>query len=217
MRSIHGVGELMTQVVLRGGGFLPTTPINPPDGDQVKTQTEPEKQDILVMDTKLKIIEILQVERPTHMQYTHSTINAIQTIDLLYTPVHPFANALPPNLVTLLNPNHSPITPNAYSNMIPLQYNSLTYSVCVMFLSVSLQFILNVRLDYRISCLLCIFKREFDESNSQSDLSIAGTHEGPNNMPGRRRAQVMSPITWHVTSLCVTKVTLNCFLRSSGL
>uniref|UniRef100_A0A4W5KV13 Inositol 1,4,5-trisphosphate receptor n=1 Tax=Hucho hucho TaxID=62062 RepID=A0A4W5KV13_9TELE len=104
MRSIHGVGELMTQVVLRGGGFLPTTPINPPDGDQVKTQTEPEKQDILVMDTKLKIIEILQ-------------------------------------------------------------------------------FILNVRLDYRISCLLCIFKREFDESNSQSDLSIAGTHEGPNNMP----------------------------------
>uniref|UniRef100_A0A8C8IR82 Inositol 1,4,5-trisphosphate receptor n=1 Tax=Oncorhynchus tshawytscha TaxID=74940 RepID=A0A8C8IR82_ONCTS len=105
MRSIHGVGELMTQVVLRGGGFLPTNPINPPNGDQVKTQTEPEKQDILVMDTKLKIIEILQ-------------------------------------------------------------------------------FILNVRLDYRISCLLCIFKREFDESNSQSDLSIAGTHEGPNNMPG---------------------------------
>ncbi|KAJ8408164.1 hypothetical protein AAFF_G00263920 [Aldrovandia affinis] len=105
MRSIHGVGELMTQVVLRGGGFLPTTPANPPDGDVVKTQSEPEKEDILVMDTKLKIIEILQ-------------------------------------------------------------------------------FILNVRLDYRISCLLCIFKREFDESNSQSDLSIAGGQEGPNSMPG---------------------------------
>ncbi|XP_061114251.1 LOW QUALITY PROTEIN: inositol 1,4,5-trisphosphate receptor type 1-like [Conger conger] len=105
MRSIHGVGELMTQVVLRGGGFLPTTPVNPPDGDVAKTQTEPEKEDILVMDTKLKIIEILQ-------------------------------------------------------------------------------FILNVRLDYRISCLLCIFKREFDESNSQSDLSAGGSQEGPNNMPG---------------------------------
>ncbi|XP_046882482.1 inositol 1,4,5-trisphosphate receptor type 1-like isoform X8 [Hypomesus transpacificus] len=105
MRSIHGVGELMTQVVLRGGGFLPTNPISPPNGDVVKTQTEPEKQDILVMDTKLKIIEILQ-------------------------------------------------------------------------------FILNVRLDYRISCLLCIFKREFDESNSQSELSLSGTIEGPNNMPG---------------------------------
>uniref|UniRef100_A0A672LBS2 Inositol 1,4,5-trisphosphate receptor n=1 Tax=Sinocyclocheilus grahami TaxID=75366 RepID=A0A672LBS2_SINGR len=32
-----------------------------------------------------------------------------------------------------------------------------------------LYFILNVRLDYRISCLLCIFKREFDESNTQVD------------------------------------------------
>lgn len=62
MRSIHGVGELMSQVVLRGGGFLPTTSNNNCNGDSVKTQTEPEKQDILVMDTKLKIIEILQVK-----------------------------------------------------------------------------------------------------------------------------------------------------------
>ncbi|XP_051562764.1 inositol 1,4,5-trisphosphate receptor type 1 isoform X1 [Myxocyprinus asiaticus] len=93
MRSIHGVGELMTQVVLRGGGFLPATPHNPPDRGEVKAQTEPQKQDILVMDTKLKIIEILQ-------------------------------------------------------------------------------FILNVRLDYRISCLLCIFKTEFDESTSQTEPSI---------------------------------------------
>ncbi|XP_006808861.1 inositol 1,4,5-trisphosphate receptor type 1 isoform X3 [Neolamprologus brichardi] len=105
MRSIHGVGELMSQVVLRGGGFLPTSSTRAPNGDTVKTQTEPEKQDILVMDTKLKIIEILQ-------------------------------------------------------------------------------FILNVRLDYRISCLLSIFKREFDESNSQNDISLAGAVEGPNNMPG---------------------------------
>uniref|UniRef100_A0AAQ5Z662 Inositol 1,4,5-trisphosphate receptor n=1 Tax=Amphiprion ocellaris TaxID=80972 RepID=A0AAQ5Z662_AMPOC len=105
MRSIHGVGELMSQVVLRGGGFLPTTSNNSSNGGTVKTQTEPEKQDILVMDTKLKIIEILQ-------------------------------------------------------------------------------FILNVRLDYRISCLLSIFKREFDESNSQSELSVTGAVEGPNNMPG---------------------------------
>ncbi|CAL8335835.1 unnamed protein product [Lota lota] len=106
MRSIHGVGELMTQVVLRGGGFIPTTPASAPDGEAAKSQVEPEKQDILVMDTKLKIIEILQ-------------------------------------------------------------------------------FILNVRLDYRISCLLSIFKREFDESNSQNELSVAGvTAEGPSNMPG---------------------------------
>ncbi|XP_053354047.1 inositol 1,4,5-trisphosphate receptor type 1 isoform X1 [Clarias gariepinus] len=93
MRSIHGVGELMTQVVLRGSGFLPATSRSSPDRDSVKAQAEPQKQDILVMDTKLKIIEILQ-------------------------------------------------------------------------------FILNVRLDYRISCLLSIFKREFDESNSQTETSI---------------------------------------------
>ncbi|PKU31773.1 hypothetical protein llap_17923 [Limosa lapponica baueri] len=62
MRSIHGVGELMTQVVLRGGGFLPMTPLAAAPEGNVK-QSEPEKEDILVMDTKLKIIEILQVKR----------------------------------------------------------------------------------------------------------------------------------------------------------
>uniref|UniRef100_A0A7M4FAM5 Inositol 1,4,5-trisphosphate receptor n=1 Tax=Crocodylus porosus TaxID=8502 RepID=A0A7M4FAM5_CROPO len=60
MRSIHGVGELMTQVVLRGGGFLPMAPMAAAPEGNVK-QSEPEKEDILVMDTKLKIIEILQV------------------------------------------------------------------------------------------------------------------------------------------------------------
>uniref|UniRef100_A0A8C2WMF4 Inositol 1,4,5-trisphosphate receptor n=1 Tax=Cyclopterus lumpus TaxID=8103 RepID=A0A8C2WMF4_CYCLU len=103
MKSIHGVGELMTQVVLRGGGLLPTTPTHQPEGDVAKTQIEPEREDIMVMDTKLKVIEILQ-------------------------------------------------------------------------------FILNVRLDYRISCLLCIFKREFDEINPQADN--AASQNGSNNMPG---------------------------------
>ncbi|XP_023569051.1 inositol 1,4,5-trisphosphate receptor type 1 [Octodon degus] len=106
MRSIHGVGELMTQVVLRGGGFLPMTPMAAAPEGNVKP-VEPEKEDIMVMDTKLKIIEILQ-------------------------------------------------------------------------------FILNVRLDYRISCLLCIFKREFDESNSQTSETSSGnsSQEGPSNVPG---------------------------------
>nr|XP_012417473.1 PREDICTED: inositol 1,4,5-trisphosphate receptor type 1 isoform X1 [Odobenus rosmarus divergens] len=104
MRSIHGVGELMTQVVLRGGGFLPMTPMAAAPEGNVK-QAEPEKEDIMVMDTKLKIIEILQ-------------------------------------------------------------------------------FILNVRLDYRISCLLCIFKREFDESNSQTSETSSGnsSQEGPSTL-----------------------------------
>nr|XP_013804517.1 PREDICTED: inositol 1,4,5-trisphosphate receptor type 1 isoform X2 [Apteryx mantelli mantelli] len=106
MRSIHGVGELMTQVVLRGGGFLPMAPLAAAPEGNVK-QSEPEKEDILVMDTKLKIIEILQ-------------------------------------------------------------------------------FILNVRLDYRISCLLCIFKHEFDESNAQMSESPTGSsnQELPTNVPG---------------------------------
>lgn len=34
-----------------------------------------------------------------------------------------------------------------------------------------LQFILDVRLDYRISCLLSIFKREFDESDAQQQAA----------------------------------------------
>lgn len=48
------------------------------------------------------------------------------------------------------------------------------------------QFILNVRLDYRISCLLCIFKHEFDESNAQMSESPTGSsnQETPANVPG---------------------------------
>uniref|UniRef100_A0AC11BQ35 Inositol 1,4,5-trisphosphate receptor type 1 n=1 Tax=Ovis aries TaxID=9940 RepID=A0AC11BQ35_SHEEP len=121
MRSIHGVGELMTQVVLRGGGFLPMTPTATAPEGNVK-QAEPEKEDIMVMDTKLKIIEILQ-------------------------------------------------------------------------------FILNVRLDYRISCLLCIFKREFDESNSQTSETSSGnsSQEGPSNVCLGPRLRVGASVA-HVTS-----------------
>ncbi|XP_078804197.1 inositol 1,4,5-trisphosphate-gated calcium channel ITPR1 isoform X3 [Oryzias latipes] len=107
MKSIHGVGELMTQVVLRGGGLLPTAPAHQPEGEVVKTQTEPEREDIMVMDTKLKIIEILQ-------------------------------------------------------------------------------FILNVRLDYRISCLLCIFKCEFDENNppGENAPNQSASNNNTTQMPG---------------------------------
>lgn len=83
MRSIHGVGELMSQVVLRGGCFLPTTSNSSSDGDSVKTQTESEKQDILVMDTKLKIIEILQVK---DMQNTllNACLNILYIVDTVH-------------------------------------------------------------------------------------------------------------------------------------
>lgn len=142
MRSIHGVGELMSQVVLRGGGFLPIASNNSTSGDTVKTQTEAEKQDILVMDTKLKIIEILQVKDGQQSRKYN-----VQRDSRRCTEAAP-----PPSKIKFFY---------------------------------VLQFILNVRLDYRISCLLSIFKREFDESNSQSDVSVSGSVDGPNSMPGQ--------------------------------
>lgn len=81
MKSIHGVGELMTQVVLRGGGLLPATPAHQPEGDVVKPQVEPEREDIMVMDTKLKVIEILQVGH----QETGSCLAANTFVCILHT------------------------------------------------------------------------------------------------------------------------------------
>jgi hypothetical protein len=85
MRSIHGVGELMTQVVLRGGGFLPTTPTHQPEGDVVKAQIEPEREDIMVMDTKLRIIEILQVRAPC----ARGCCVVVVVVVMLFTPPPP--------------------------------------------------------------------------------------------------------------------------------
>ncbi|XP_038054419.1 inositol 1,4,5-trisphosphate receptor isoform X2 [Patiria miniata] len=92
-RSIHGVGAVMTNMVLGSG--LPHSPLtHHSSGPSVASSggglDNHNKQDELVMETKLKIIQILQ-------------------------------------------------------------------------------FILNVRLDYRISCLLSIFKRDFDESKDSTD------------------------------------------------
>lgn len=128
----------MTQVVLRGGGLLPTTPTHQPEGDVVKTQTEPEREDIMVMDTKLKVIEILQVEH----KETYSSLMANTWFLFIY--------------------------------------------FCFVTFYLFLQFILNVRLDYRISCLLCIFKREFDENNPQGDNTPSqnGTNNITGQMPG---------------------------------
>lgn len=59
-----------------------------------------------------------------------------------------------------------------------------------------LQFILNVRLDYRISCLLCIFKREFDENNPQGDNPVSqnGTNNITAQMPGMRKYNLTSEL-----------------------
>ncbi|XP_015284919.1 PREDICTED: inositol 1,4,5-trisphosphate receptor type 2 [Gekko japonicus] len=101
MRTIHGVGEMMTQMVLSRGSIFPlAAPEVPPSVHPSKQMGTVESEDITVMDTKLKIIEILQ-------------------------------------------------------------------------------FILSVRLDYRISYMLSIYKKEFGESSETVDGSVASPPESP--------------------------------------
>uniref|UniRef100_A0A8C3BV42 Inositol 1,4,5-trisphosphate receptor n=1 Tax=Cairina moschata TaxID=8855 RepID=A0A8C3BV42_CAIMO len=94
MRTIHGVGEMMTQMVLSRGSIFPlSAPDVQPSIHPSKQASTSESEDVIVMDTKLKIIEILQ-------------------------------------------------------------------------------FILSVRLDYRISYMLSIYKREFGENNENVDIQL---------------------------------------------
>uniref|UniRef100_A0A7M4FYF6 Inositol 1,4,5-trisphosphate receptor n=1 Tax=Crocodylus porosus TaxID=8502 RepID=A0A7M4FYF6_CROPO len=101
MRTIHGVGEMMTQMVLSRGSIFPiSTPDVPPSIHPSKQASTMESEDVIVMDTKLKIIEILQ-------------------------------------------------------------------------------FILSVRLDYRISYMLSIYKREFGENSENVDSSSVSPPDSP--------------------------------------
>lgn len=62
MRTIHGVGEMMTQMVLSRGSIFPmSVPDVQPNIHPSKQGSPVEPEDVTVMDTKLKIIEILQV------------------------------------------------------------------------------------------------------------------------------------------------------------
>uniref|UniRef100_A0A8B9PU69 Inositol 1,4,5-trisphosphate receptor n=1 Tax=Apteryx owenii TaxID=8824 RepID=A0A8B9PU69_APTOW len=101
MRTIHGVGEMMTQMVLSRGSIFPiSAPDVQPSIHPSKQASTSESEDVIVMDTKLKIIEILQ-------------------------------------------------------------------------------FILSVRLDYRISYMLSIYKREFGENNENVDSSTTSPPDTP--------------------------------------
>ncbi|XP_019353889.1 inositol 1,4,5-trisphosphate receptor type 2 isoform X3 [Alligator mississippiensis] len=101
MRTIHGVGEMMTQMVLSRGSIFPiSTPDVPPSIHPSKQASTMESEDVIVMDTKLKIIEILQ-------------------------------------------------------------------------------FILSVRLDYRISYMLSIYKREFGENGENVDSASVSPPDSP--------------------------------------
>uniref|UniRef100_A0A8C3H007 Inositol 1,4,5-trisphosphate receptor n=1 Tax=Corvus moneduloides TaxID=1196302 RepID=A0A8C3H007_CORMO len=101
MRTIHGVGEMMTQMVLSRGSVFPiSTPDIQPSIHPSKQASTADSEDVIVMDTKLKIIEILQ-------------------------------------------------------------------------------FILSVRLDYRISYMLSIYKREFGENTENVDCSTSSPPDTP--------------------------------------
>ncbi|XP_034032686.1 inositol 1,4,5-trisphosphate receptor type 2 isoform X2 [Thalassophryne amazonica] len=93
LRTIHGVGEMMTQMVM-SRGVPHSLPDTPPSLRYGKGHFPPDNEDVMVMDTKLKIIEILQ-------------------------------------------------------------------------------FILSVRLDYRITYLLSIYKKEFGDNSSETSGSVS--------------------------------------------
>lgn len=68
LRTIHGVGEMMTQMVM-SRGVPHSLPDTPPSLRYGKGYFIPDNEDVMVMDTKLKIIEILQVNAPCWMNF----------------------------------------------------------------------------------------------------------------------------------------------------
>ncbi|CAI9557041.1 unnamed protein product, partial [Staurois parvus] len=76
MRTIHGVGEMMTQMVLSRGSVLPIAVPDVQPSLHTSKQTS-DSEDITVMDTKLKIIEILQFILSVRLDYRISYMLSI--------------------------------------------------------------------------------------------------------------------------------------------
>ncbi|XP_060931821.1 inositol 1,4,5-trisphosphate receptor type 2 isoform X2 [Limanda limanda] len=68
LRTIHGVGELMTQMVM-SRGVPHSLADTPPSLRYSKGHFLPDNEDVMVMDTKLKIIEILQFILSVRLDY----------------------------------------------------------------------------------------------------------------------------------------------------
>ncbi|XP_055365370.1 inositol 1,4,5-trisphosphate receptor type 2 isoform X2 [Betta splendens] len=68
LRTIHGVGEMMTQMVM-SRGVLHSLPDSPACLRYGKAHLMPDNEDVMVMDTKLKIIEILQFILSVRLDY----------------------------------------------------------------------------------------------------------------------------------------------------
>ncbi|XP_072241680.1 inositol 1,4,5-trisphosphate-gated calcium channel ITPR2 isoform X2 [Leuresthes tenuis] len=68
LRTIHGVGEMMTQMVM-SRGVPHSLPDTPPSLRYGKGHFLSDNEDVMVMDTKLKIIEILQFILSVRLDY----------------------------------------------------------------------------------------------------------------------------------------------------
>ncbi|XP_041113341.1 inositol 1,4,5-trisphosphate receptor type 2-like isoform X1 [Polyodon spathula] len=69
LKTIHGVGEMMTQMVLSRGSILPIVHDSQPTARHGKQVSLADSEDVMVMDTKLKIIEILQFILSVRLDY----------------------------------------------------------------------------------------------------------------------------------------------------
>ncbi|CAG2053002.1 unnamed protein product [Timema podura] len=125
LRSIGDMGAVMTSLTLGTTSSLSKNVISP---TVLKKPSHLKKEYPLVMDTKLKIIEILQVSHFVKIAFS----------------------------VCLVGP----------------------YLCSILLVMCLFQFILDVRLDYRISCLLSIFKREFDETEKASGDTLSLGQKG---------------------------------------
>uniref|UniRef100_A0A8C3IEC0 Inositol 1,4,5-trisphosphate receptor n=1 Tax=Chrysemys picta bellii TaxID=8478 RepID=A0A8C3IEC0_CHRPI len=77
MRTIHGVGEMMTQMVLSRGSIFPISVPDIQPSLHSSKQASPDSEDVTVMDTKLKIIEILQFILSVRLDYRISYMLSI--------------------------------------------------------------------------------------------------------------------------------------------
>lgn len=122
---------MMTQMVM-SRGVSQSLPDTPPSLRYGKGYFLSDNEDVMVMDTKLKIIEILQVSAPCWNLYG--------------------------------------------SNQNLMRCLVSVFDLCDLFLDAfcsPYQFILSVRLDYRITYLLSIYKKEFGDNSIVENSSAA--------------------------------------------
>uniref|UniRef100_H3ANP0 Inositol 1,4,5-trisphosphate receptor type 2 n=1 Tax=Latimeria chalumnae TaxID=7897 RepID=H3ANP0_LATCH len=104
MRTIHGVGEMMTQMVLSRGLALPMSIPDAQPGAQLGKQVSTsDHEDLVVMDTKLKIIEILQFILSVRLDYRISYLLSIYKKEFGDSSAFESTTGTPPDTPTTSN------------------------------------------------------------------------------------------------------------------